>query len=282
MHKLLLLLLVTSIHGVSAAQSAGSVGYPTVAAALEALKAKKDVTISIQGGWTIVDDAPAHTIWSFSPLGHPAHPAVVKRTIVENGGMVGMDMTALCQADKVSCDNLMEEFKALNARMSEAMAVRGAATAAAATETAWKPSAAELQSVERHSQAYFAARDSHQYEAAYKMLTPAMRQIRSYESWRSMAVESQTRRGNLLRRDIKKVTWYKNPPGAEPGTYAAVDFAGQSTNADTVCGYLVWIEQADGTFLLVREEENFIDKASDKKLTPEDRERIRAQFKCKA
>jgi hypothetical protein len=103
------------------AQEGRGVGYPTVDAALKALRARNDVNISVRDGWTIVDD-PANTIWSFTPPDHPAHPAVVKRAVVSRGGEVGLDMTALCQASKVACDKLIEEFKAMNLRMSQSMA----------------------------------------------------------------------------------------------------------------------------------------------------------------
>jgi hypothetical protein len=83
------------------------------------------------------------------------------------------------------------------------------------------------------------------------------------------------------RRDIKKITWYKNPPQAAPGTYAAVDFSSQFTNANIHCGYLVWFEQGDGSFVMVREEVNFIDKATEQKLKPDELERARAKFGCK-
>src|SRR6266446_346416 len=117
---LILLVLVTTATAVAAQEGRG-VGYPTVQAALEALKARSDVSISVQGGWTIVDDRPNDTLWSFTPSNHPAHPAVVKRTIVSGEGGIGINMTALCQASKPACDKLMAEFQELNERMSRSI-----------------------------------------------------------------------------------------------------------------------------------------------------------------
>src|SRR4030095_746887 len=114
-------LLLTALSFGAAAQDQRGVGYPTVDAALQALKARKDVSISVQGGWTIVDDRAASTLWSFTPPGHPAHPAVVKRSVVSLGGGIGIDMTALCEAAKSACDKLMAEFKELNQRMSQSI-----------------------------------------------------------------------------------------------------------------------------------------------------------------
>jgi hypothetical protein len=98
-----------------------SIGYPSVAAALDALRAKSNVRISVQGGWTIVDDREDHSIWSFTPSSHPAHPAAVKRTVVEKNGAIYIEMSALCQASKSECDKLIAEFKALNEQMRKSM-----------------------------------------------------------------------------------------------------------------------------------------------------------------
>ena len=96
-----------------------SIGYPSVAAALEALKAKSDIKTSVQAGWTVVEDGM--TLWSFTPPGHPAHPAAIKRTLVEKDGAWHVEMNALCQADKTACDKLMAEFQALNEKMRESI-----------------------------------------------------------------------------------------------------------------------------------------------------------------
>ena len=373
MRKLLLTLAATIISFVAFAQERHGVGYPTVAAALAALKARSDVNISVQGGWTIVDDKPTNTVWSFTPSNHPAHPAVVKRTVVSRDGTVGIDMTALCQASKAVCDKLMEEFKELNARMSQSMSgmvadpqriqppeidvqrlgndsfylvlksyssrtveagqqelmpkakeVCGAkevgygkyqfetlepvnltaadgpvlvlkqniicgptagtqalAEAPKSVDGQWHPVTAQVQRAELQSIAYFAAKDGRRYKEAYELLSPAWKRITPFERWSANAEDFNSKTGQVLHRDIKKITWYKNPPQAAPGTYAAVDFSGRFTNANINCGYIVWFEQGDGSFLMVREEENFIDKATEQKMKPDELEKARARFGCK-
>jgi hypothetical protein len=42
---------------------------------LQALRARHDVDISVQGGWTIVNDRANNTLWSFAPEGNPAYRA---------------------------------------------------------------------------------------------------------------------------------------------------------------------------------------------------------------
>ena len=109
----------------SAQTQSSSIGYPTVAAALEALRSHSGSTVSLQGGWTIISVTSEQTLWSFTPANHPAHPAAVKRKVVERDGAVGFHMTALCQAEKAACDRLIEEFQQLNDRVREQSQRRG-------------------------------------------------------------------------------------------------------------------------------------------------------------
>ncbi|HET7608598.1 MAG TPA: hypothetical protein VFL84_07985, partial [Gammaproteobacteria bacterium] len=49
--------------------------------------------------------------WFFTPEGHAAHPAVVKRTAVERGGVGMIDLAALCHAEQAACDRLLDDFR---------------------------------------------------------------------------------------------------------------------------------------------------------------------------
>ncbi|MCA3002589.1 MAG: hypothetical protein IOD05_04830 [Rhodobacter sp.] len=66
MQLLSLLLLPTFVF----AQSQG-VGFNSVAAALAALRAKPGASVSVQGGWTIIQDSQTQSLWSFTPEGPP-------------------------------------------------------------------------------------------------------------------------------------------------------------------------------------------------------------------
>ena len=93
------------------------VGFKTVDEALAFLKTKPTVTFTVTkpDGWLIANDTSPFTVWSFTPEGHYAYPAVVKREIKQNDkGGVYIEMTALCQAEKEPCDKLIEEFQSLN------------------------------------------------------------------------------------------------------------------------------------------------------------------------
>lgn len=91
-----------------------TVGYASVAAALQALRARPDVVISEQHGWIVADDRANNTLWSFTPKGHPAFPAAVKREIVQKKEGIFIDMSVRCEASKQACDNLVVEFQKLN------------------------------------------------------------------------------------------------------------------------------------------------------------------------
>lgn len=247
------------------AQEGSGIGYPTVGAALDALKARSDVSISVQGGWTIIEDGAHHTIWSFTPADHAAHPAAVRREVVQQNGAVAINMTALCQASKVACDKLMEDFATLNARMGKELS----------------PAGTQDERVEAFSRQYFLAQDEGRYRDAYGMMTASQQQLLPFSRWNFLEQDFGARAGKLIRRDIRKVTWYRDPPQAAPGVYAAVDFAGEYANTSLYCGYLVLSQQADGTFLVLREERNVIDKETAAKLQPGELEKFSARFKCK-
>jgi hypothetical protein len=352
------------------AQDPRSIGYPSVTAALEALRSRTDVTVSNQGGWTIVDERAGNAFWSFTPKDHPAHPAVVKRTLVTRDNNLSVEMTSLCEARKSACDQLMVEFRQLNERMSQAVRnqVQPAADAqfetqriaddrfrvvmksyrsrsidaaqdellpkakelcgalqpgfgayefeqlvpvnASAAEprtltlkqeiwcsavpparppivalsnkdTQWRPTADQLRSVENQTRAYFTAKDGRQYEHAYSMLAANLRLVQALGQWRATVEDLNARLGAFEAREVRRITWYKDPPQANPGIYAAVDFSSRFANSVLHCGYLVWHEPVDGSPSLVREEQNFIDKTTAQKMTPADIEKVRAQFGCK-
>lgn len=370
MMRTLLVLFLFLFNTAVSAQEAGGIGFPTVAAALEALKARSDVNISVQSGWTIANDRSASTIWSFTPADHPAYPAAVKRAIVSKDGGLYVNMTALCQASKAACDKLMSDFKALNERMIQSLredkaqatpeseiqvqalgheayrltlksfrsktvdagqeellakarevcgaknpsygryafesnesispttaekrpflmrqdilcedteSVSASAPIPTTVDPEWQPSVVQAQLVERQTLAYFSAKDGGKYQEAYALLSPSQKRTISFDPWVSRSEEFNAKAGAVLSRKIKKITWYKNPPRAVPGIYAAVDFTSQFAQIDLHCGFVAWQQQADGSFLVVREEENFIDNDVMKKLKPGELEKIRTQFGC--
>jgi hypothetical protein len=103
------------------ASTVSTIGYPTVVDALNALQARKDVFIAMEDGWTIITEPGGLTIWSFSPPNQPAYPAVAKRVFYQEEGAWFIKMDVRCEASKTVCDQLQQDFEALNESMREAM-----------------------------------------------------------------------------------------------------------------------------------------------------------------
>jgi len=114
---LLALACVLALAPAMTAAETSSIGYSSVAEALSSLRARPDVTIQIKAGWTIVDDRAHGILWSFTPPGHPAYPAAVKRILVTRDGGWYVDTRMLCEAEKEPCDKLAQDFYDLNDNM---------------------------------------------------------------------------------------------------------------------------------------------------------------------
>jgi hypothetical protein len=96
----------------------GAIEFRSVSEALEALRAKPGVSVTVTkpDGWIIANEGQS-VFWSFTPQGHYAYPAVIRREIIMREGNIYVEMRALCQAEKELCDRLLREFQDLNERM---------------------------------------------------------------------------------------------------------------------------------------------------------------------
>ncbi len=104
---------VTAQAAFAADEDVTSIGYANVGATLEALRADPSAQFREQRGWTVVAsrEADAAVQWFFTPEGHAAHPAVVKRTATERDGIGMIDLVALCHAEQDACDRLLDDFR---------------------------------------------------------------------------------------------------------------------------------------------------------------------------
>lgn len=81
---------------------------------------------------------------------------------------------------------------------------------------------------------------------------------------------------------VVRITWYDDPPGAPThGRYAAADYRVDYPREAFTCGYTIWLRQADGGYLVVREEEGRAAPDVIAKLSPEQRLAMRAQLQCR-
>ena len=109
----LLLTLGTPVAVLAADDDAAAIGYDSVAATLEALRAEPSAQFREQRGWTVVASRERGDAveWFFTPADHAAHPAVVKRTAIERDGIGMIDLVALCHAEQAACDRLLDDFR---------------------------------------------------------------------------------------------------------------------------------------------------------------------------
>jgi hypothetical protein len=97
------------------------IDYPSVAAALEALRADPAAQFDSQAGWIVVASSEHGNpvLWSFTPEGHYAHPAVVKRTALENKGAGFVELATLCQGPQAECVRLLDEFRQISQQIAQ-------------------------------------------------------------------------------------------------------------------------------------------------------------------
>ena len=110
-----------------AANPARAIDYATVADALAALRARDGAgtVVTHSDDWVIINEIGAQAQWSFTPNGHAAHPAVVRRTIRRgNIGAVSVETVSLCEAAQEACARLLKEFEAMNDRIAQSIRAR--------------------------------------------------------------------------------------------------------------------------------------------------------------
>ena len=147
----------------------------------------------------------------------------------------------------------------------------------------WKPSKSDQSEIETQTYRYYGAKDAGKYADAYAMFDQGMKEATHFDSWAANAQSQNAKAGHVINRRIIKITWYKDPPSApEPGIYAAADFSGRFENDPIYCGYLAWHRGADGSYRIIREEENYIDKGTVAKMSQVEVEALAAKFGCTA
>ncbi len=105
-----------------------TIPYANVAAALAALNARDGAgtIVTHSDDWTLVNEPGASAQWSFTPQGHPAHPALVRRIVKRGaGGDLSVETASLCEAGADACTRLLQEFEAMNPRIIQAIRARG-------------------------------------------------------------------------------------------------------------------------------------------------------------
>jgi len=120
--------LASSVLAQAPSTKVGELGFASVAAAQKDLEARdgNGTIVTHADGWTVINEPQASAQWSFTPSGHYAHPAVVRRTIKRTpNGAVSVETASLCEAPEAECTRLLAEFAAMNDRITQSLKARG-------------------------------------------------------------------------------------------------------------------------------------------------------------
>lgn len=130
--------------------------------------------------------------------------------------------------------------------------------------------------------AYLQAKMAADANAAYAMLSAEMASYAAPAAWAKARGAFNAEAGPGAEPDVVRITWYDNPShAATPGRYAAADYRVDYPSDAFTCGYVIWLRQADGGYLAVREEEAQATPAVIADLSAEQRLAMRAQLQCR-
>lgn len=129
---------------------------------------------------------------------------------------------------------------------------------------------------------YLRAKDTADGDAAYALRSNEMASYRTPEAWAATRDAFNAQVGPGAQPNVARITWYDNPAGAPvPGRYAAADYGVAYPSHGFTCGYVMWLRQADGGYLIVREEEAQITPDDVAHLSAEQVASMRVQVRCR-
>ena len=91
-----------------------NIPYESPAAALSALRLRRDIVETENGEWWILNDSAENSLWSITKPGHFAHPTAVLRRTFEHNGQVFIGMDVKCGSSKANCDRVVQQYIELN------------------------------------------------------------------------------------------------------------------------------------------------------------------------
>lgn len=145
------------------------------------------------------------------------------------------------------------------------------------------PTSADEAQVRARTLAYLHTRETADADAAFAMLSPEMlTYTTTLAAWREGRTTFNALAGPGARAEVVRLTWYDNPQGApSPGRYVAADYRVDYPSRAFTCGYVMWLRQGDGNYLVVREEEALGTPDIVVNLSPEQTAQLRAQVQCR-
>lgn len=143
------------------------------------------------------------------------------------------------------------------------------------------PDEAMQRAVIEQSYAYLRDKDEGRYDLAYALIAPSMQSYLKRDLYAAESARFNAEAGAARERRVMLMSWYRDPPDAPaPGLYVAADFRSLFPNIRLHCGYLMWHQEADGRFRLVREEQSFIDEGMAARTPPEQLKGLDSRFGC--
>jgi hypothetical protein len=159
---------------------------------------------------------------------------------------------------------------------------RRAVPAATRPDPQWQPTATDERALLAATYEYFTAKDAGRYAEAHGRLSDRMKAATPLAEWATGARLFNAEAGPALGRRVIEISWYNHPTDApEPGIYVAADYSAEFERLEFVCGYVMWRLLPDGSFRLVREEQNLARKRGPKPMASIDRDPMRVRLGCK-
>lgn len=149
-------------------------------------------------------------------------------------------------------------------------------------EQKWEPSEQDQLKVKLLSYQFLKAKNDGDYNAAFEVFTESTKSTIDFKQWKYNLVVFNATAGANVDTTFTRISWYENSPEESlSGVFATVDYSSVYTNVDIACGNLMWHRNDDGNFELIREQENFIDKSSQEKLSETEIAETKTKFGCK-
>jgi hypothetical protein len=94
-----------------------AIPYTTVAGARAAVTAVPQVEVNESDGWLVVVLQWSREQWRFTPPGHAAHPAAIRRRMTGRRATAAVQMGILCEGAAPACAALADEYERENAEI---------------------------------------------------------------------------------------------------------------------------------------------------------------------
>lgn len=146
----------------------------------------------------------------------------------------------------------------------------------------WRATARDEADVRAATNRYFAAIDAGDAARAHAMWSADQQSATPLEVRSADLQRFRAEAGAPGVHRVARLTWYVNPPGApRPGIYVAADYERAYAGLRFNCGYLIWLREGEGRYVLIREETSIV-SARDASDSPEAIAQARSLSRCPA